>query len=337
MTRIHGGTDALGTARFDFSSNSNACGPCPTALKLVEHADASAYPDADYTVLRAKLAAFHSVDAWRVILASSASEFIFRMTALVAKQTALQGKVSLPKHSYGDYAHAAQAWGLRTAANLSEAQLVWACEPSSPLGVAHAPWPDELKASQPALRQMVVVDCAYEPLRLSGQSSLSAVQRDTVWQLWTPNKALGFTGVRAAYAIAPQSAQKDALALEELAASWPVGAHGVALLTAWTDQGVQDWLAESLVTLKNWKARQIDILQNLGWTCLPSDSNFFCAGLATSHSPIQMNVTAILLRLREQGIKLRDATSFGMPQFARISVQTPVAQDALMDALKELS
>jgi histidinol-phosphate aminotransferase len=183
---------------------------------------------------------------------------------------------------------------------------------------------------------MTVLDCAYEPLRLSGQSGLSIKQRDTIWQLWTPNKALGLTGVRAAYAIAPTdsvtSAQKDALAVEQLCASWPVGAHGVAFLTAWTEHGVQDWLAESLSILKNWKARQINLLQNFGWTCLPSESNFFCASL-----PVQTDLSAKLLQLREQGIKLRDATSFGLPNYARISVQPPEAQDALMAALKELS
>jgi histidinol-phosphate aminotransferase len=231
--------------------------------------------------------------------------------------------VSVPTHGYGDYAHAAQAWGLGITAYPAKAQLTWACEPSSPLGGAHAPWP--------VAHSKVVLDCAYEPLRLSGKSSLSAAQRDSIWQLWTPNKALGLTGVRAAYAIAPQGAQEDALALEQLAASWPVGAHGVALLTAWTDQGVQGWLAESLVTLKNWKARQIDLLQSFGWTCLPSESNFFCA-----YPQNQMDLAAILLRLREQGIKLRDTTSFGMPNHARISVQTPLAQDALATALKDM-
>jgi histidinol-phosphate aminotransferase len=340
MTRIHGGADAQGVPRFDFSSNSNACGPCPPALALIQQADATTYPDANYTALRQNLAAFHGVEMWRIVLASSASEFIFRITALVAKQSALQGKVSVPTHGYGDYAHAAQAWGLGMTSNLAEADLVWACEPSSPLGVAHAPWPDEQTASQPALRQKVVVDCAYEPLRLSGQSSLSAEQRDAVWQLWTPNKALGLTGVRAAYAIAPQNsitgAQTDALALEQLSASWPIGAHGVALLTAWTERRVQDWLAESLLTLKNWKARQIDLLQNLGWTCRTSESNFFCAHLAASHSPNHMNVAQTHAQLREQGIKLRDTASFGMPSYARISVQTPAAQDALAAALKDM-
>ncbi len=333
MTRIHGGADAQGVPRFDFSSNSNACGPCPAALTLIQQADATAYPDANYTSLCKNLAAFHGVETWRIVLASSASEFIFRMTAMVAKQSSLQGKVSVPTHGYGDYAHAAKAWGLGMTPNPAEAKLVWACEPSSPLGGAHAPWPAEVHFSS---QQIGVLDCAYEPLRLSGQSSLSVEQRDAIWQLWTPNKALGLTGVRAAYAIAPQNsitgAQTDALALEQLSASWPIGAHGVALLTAWTERGIQDWLAESLSILKTWKVRQIDLLQNLGWTCLSSESNFFCAS-----SSSQMNMAAILLHLREQGIKLRDAASFGMPHFARISVQTPVAQDALMAALKELS
>ena len=332
MTRMHGGADALGVPRFDFSSNSNACGPCPAALTLIQQADATVYPDANYTSLRKNLAAFHGVETWRVVLASSASEFIFRMTAMVAMQSSLQGKVCVPTHGYGDYAHAAQAWELGIVSKPEDAQLVWACEPSSPLGGVHSLWATELKFLQQTLRQTVVLDCAYEPLRLSGQSSLSVEQRDVIWQLWTPNKALGLTGVRAAYAIAPLNAQQDALAVERLCASWPIGAHGVALLTAWTERGVQDWLAESLSILKTWKVRQIDLLQNLGWACLTSESNFFCAS-----SPSQMNMATILLHLREQGIKLRDAASFGMPHFARISVQTPVAQDALMAALKELS
>ncbi len=328
MTRMHGGADALGVPRFDFSSNSNACGPCPAALTLIQQADATVYPDANYTLLREELAAFHGVETWRVVLSSSASEFIFRITAMVAKQSALQGKVSVPTHGYGDYVHAAQAWGLDITSEHKEAQLVWACEPSSPLGGAHTHWPIKVKSAP----QTVVLDCAYEPLRLSGQSSLTAAMKDSIWQLWTPNKALGLTGVRAAYAIAPINARKNVVALEQLCASWPVGAHGVALLTAWTEPSVQIWLDASLQTLKAWKARQIDLLQAAGWTCSPSESNFFCAGPLN-----QMNMTEIFLRLREQGIKLRDATSFGLPDSARISVQTPEAQDALMAALKELS
>jgi histidinol-phosphate aminotransferase len=82
-----------------------------------------------------------------------------------------------------------------------------------------------------------------EPLRLSGAPALSEAQQQTLWQLWTPNKALGLTGVRAAYAIAPLGADAAVAQLESLAPSWPVGAHGVAPLQAWTRPDVQAWLA----------------------------------------------------------------------------------------------
>ena len=42
---LHGGPDAAGIPVFDFSTNSNACGPCPEALHAVQVADATRYPD----------------------------------------------------------------------------------------------------------------------------------------------------------------------------------------------------------------------------------------------------------------------------------------------------
>jgi histidinol-phosphate aminotransferase len=313
--------------RFDFSTNSNACGPCPIALAAVQNADASRYPDASYTVLKQQLADFHGVDVARVVLAGSASEFIFRMTAWVAQQVAGQGRVHLPPHSYGDYAQAAQAWGLSTTVDLDAAQLVWACEPSSPLGQAHAVWPQGLMRAAREPIQVLVLDCAYAPLRLSGAPTLNAGQLEQVWQLFSPNKALGLTGVRAAYAIAPLRSDTAVLELERLCASWPVGAHGVALLQAWVQPAVQTWLTQSLQALAPWKTRQIDLLQRRGWTCLPSQANFFCA------RPPGDELTAELQRLRTHGIKLRDAASFGLPGHVRLGVLPPQAQDALHSAL----
>ena len=92
--RIHGGPDALGAALHDFSTNSNACGPCPQALAAVQLADATRYPDAGYTQVREALASFHGVEAWRIVLAGSASEFIFRITAWVRQQGG--GSVHVP-------------------------------------------------------------------------------------------------------------------------------------------------------------------------------------------------------------------------------------------------
>lgn len=319
---LHGGPDAQGAALHDFSTNSNACGPCPAALHAVRQADATRYPDPAYTDLRAQLAAFHGVEAARIVLAGSASEFIHRATALAVRRGARA--VAVPAHGYGDYAQAARAWGLDLlAAPHADAALQWACEPSSPLGQGDAALAAWRQVGVPA-GALCVLDCAYRPLRLEGPGPGLL---DTVWRMWTPNKALGLTGVRAAYAIAPQGGEADAAALSALAASWPVGAHGVALLQAWVQPPVQQWLADSLDVLRGWKARQIALCAALGWEVLPgSQANYFCARPPVAALP------GLLRYLRAQGIKLRDCASFGLPGVVRLGVLAPAAQDALREA-----
>ena len=320
--RVHGGPDEHGAPAHDFSTNSNACGPCPSALAAVARADASTYPDASYTQLRQHLADFHAVAVQRVVLAASASEFIFRITVM-AVQRGVQA-VSLPPHSYGDYAQAARAHRLPVLADSAGTCLHWSCEPSSPLGGAH----DGLSAlvDGSSAGSIVVLDRAYEPLRLSGTLALSAAQLQKVWQLWTPNKALGLTGVRAAYAIAPLDADADIDTMNQLCPSWPIGAHGVAMLQAWTQADTQAWLASALETLRDWKVQQVALCTSFGWTVLLSHANFFVCRWGQDAST--------LVQLRAHGIKLRDCTSFGLPGHVRLSVQSPAAQNALRAGLQ---
>ncbi|MBS0494779.1 MAG: aminotransferase, partial [Proteobacteria bacterium] len=312
---VHGGPDALGVPLHDFSTNANACGPCPVALTALRQAGHRHYPDPAYTALRALLAQWHGVAPGRVVIAASASEFIHRITAHAARSGLRHAR--LPAHGYGDYARAARNWGLAGATAPgttpgTEPALHWACEPSSPLGQADAAlaaWAQALGSG--ALR---VLDCAYAPLRLDG---LATALPEGVWQLWSPNKALGLTGVRAAYAIAPPVAVVDGsvAALQALAPSWPLGADGVALLTAWVGADAQAWLAQSLVTLREWKSAQMQLCADLGWAVLPGSlANFFTARLPGC------DLDAALPALRAQGIKLRDCASFGLPGHVRLGV-----------------
>ena len=320
--RIHGGTDALGPVRWDFSSNANACDPCPMALQAVLRADAAHYPDPAYARLRSALADLHGVDVARVLLAASASEAIQRLTAW--RWRAGDRRFWTPPHAYGDYAHAASAWGLERVDGPGQAQLAWLCDPGSPLGQGESH--DAVRALLDPAPRTVVLDRAYAPLRLQGDSALSAGQLDRVWQLWSPNKALGLTGVRAAYAIAPLGAHRDVAALDALSASWPIGAHGEAMLMAWATSAVQDWVAASRSTLADWAHALRHTLVAHGWTCAPSDTAYGCA-----RPPQPLDAAA----LRERRIKLRDATSFGLPGWWRLSAQPPEALAALDAALSE--
>ena len=318
----HGGADALGVPAHDFSTNANACGPCPQAVQALAGMDRRHYPDPAYTDVRAALARRHGVSCGQIVLAASASEFIHRISAHAAR-SGLRA-VALPVHGYGDYARAADVWGLVPGG--AGPALSWACEPASPLGgedAALGAW-QQRAGGAGSLR---VLDCAYAPLRLQGRARV--VPAD-VWQLWTPNKALGLTGVRAAYAIAPLGAQATAAALQALAPSWPVGADGVALLQAWVQPATQAWLAASLQILRDWKAQQVAMCQRLGWQVLPGSlANYFTARLPQGD---RLEMAHLLQALRGHGIKLRDCASFGLPGCVRLGVLAPPAQQALAEA-----
>jgi histidinol-phosphate aminotransferase len=332
----HGGPDGGTPVRHDFSTNANACGPCPEVLAAVNRADATRYPDPRYTALREKLADFHGVDVARVVVAASASEFIFRVTAAFAQRGGRH--VALPRHGYGDYARAARAWGLAStdgaqgiddgaacAPTDAPSTLVWHCDPSSPLGQAMPALGERIDALAPAAT--CVLDLAYEPLRLDGHLGLGPTQLDRVWRLWTPNKALGLTGVRAGYAIAPLEGPDLSDVVGRLAPSWATGAHGVAMLDAWCDRPARDWVARSRDVLRGWRTRQQMLCADLGWTSRSTTANFLCV------DPGVVDIAEWVEALRARRIKVRDATSFGLPDHVRLGVLAPEAQDALRDAV----
>ena len=136
---VHGGTDALGVPAHDFSTNRNACGPCPMAVKALQSAHVAQYPDPHYTTLREQLAAFHAVAVERIVMGGSSSELIHRITQHAVRNGATA--VSLPQYHYGDYAQAARVWGRGLRNRTEYAALQWACEPASPLGAAEEIWP----------------------------------------------------------------------------------------------------------------------------------------------------------------------------------------------------
>ena len=329
MKRIHGGPNELGRAKWDFSTNNNACGPCPIIQSQLTQLDASSYPDYHYTDLQSQLAQFHQVSPERIVLATSASEMIMRISSYYAcfHSSSTAKKVWYPAQSYGDYPYAANVWQLEHCPDPTQANLVWLCEPSSPLGQSLVHTHSLMQHSQTP-NTMVVLDRAYEPLRLSGVSSFSKQQCNQLWQLWSPNKVLGLTGIRAAYLIAPEITPQVMATIKQLnqmAASWPIGSHGVAMLNAWTQSKVQDWIQQSLIQLQNLKAQQINWISELdGVEILPSQTNFFCI-------KAQLDTQV----LKQHQVQLRDATSFGLPGYWRISIQTTEAQQALIKALRQ--
>jgi len=336
----HGGPDALGVPAHDFSTNANAAGPLSSVWRAVQAADRTRYPDPAYASLRAQLADWHGVTRDRLVIAGSASEFIARCTRFAARRGARAVQVPLP--GYGDYAHAAAQSGLSVRAvppggSAPDADLCWTTWPHSPSG-ALPPFPVVMAGGTAEGRgrhdALHIVDLAYQPLRLDDGddgSACAAGVPDGAWQLWSPNKSCGLTGVRGAYAIAPEGDEALATRLVDEAPSWVLGADGVALLQAWAQPAAARELAGHRRQLSAWTTALRALLAGAGWEldvavdaqggALRSVCPFFVARPPVGTAPHSWRAT--------YGVKLRDTGSMGLPGAWRLSAQSPGALAAL--------
>ena len=333
----HGGPDGGPAILHDFSTNANPL-PLPEPLvNALAATDRRRYPDPHYGRLCERLAAHHGLPAHRVLPTAGSSEAIRRLTLLAHLQGL--GEAWVPAPGYGDYAAAAYALGLKVhgwpaPATLLEAldrahhpALVWLNEPCNPTGVSlpHSFW-QSLAEIAWAKGHWLVLDRAYEPLRLEGRDPILPGMAARAWQLWSPNKALGLTGIRAGYVLAPtEAAEGLGQRLRALAPSWVLSAEGEQMLLAWWGEAVQAWLQHSRRTLEQWRTMQRNLLGDLGWAQRATVTPFWLA-----RPPLPARLLELRLRqLRSAGLKLRDASSFGLPGWVRVSTQSPDAQAAL--------
>lgn len=336
----HGGVDSGPPIDHDFSTNANSIGPPPHVIAAVQLADRRRYPDPSYEALRRELAYWHGTIPRCIEPTAGTSEAIRRFTLAAHMQGISQ--VWVPQPGYGDYRAAALALGLHVQSYVSghmllEAldaakipALIWLCEPNNPTGqsLSRDFWQD--LGGLASKRDLVVcIDRAYEPLRLHGADPVPSDVASGAWQFFSPNKSLGMTGVRAGYLLAPRHDGKALSSrVSSLAPSWVLSAEGAALLESLHTPTTMIWLKNAHATLDRWGQMQRSVLSTLGWQQSPSVVPFWLARPKEQGPRLKQ----CLAHLRERGIKLRDATSFGLAGWVRVSVQAPKAQVAIRDA-----
>lgn len=331
----HGGTDRLGVPRWDFSSNANAVAiktlPPKKLISKILNTPINFYPDPNYINLKQKLAQWHKVAPWQILIAGSGSEFINRLTTVIAHNNP-QAKVYVPASAYGDYAKAAIINNLEVVEinnhNIHKTKkddLIWHAEPSSPYG--------QLSAAPEIACGLLIIDRVYSPLILEGKIHPTP---PNAWELHSPNKALGLLAIRGAYVIAPDNDSVKVLVgkINDASPSWVIGAQAVTMLECWVEFNTQKWLSKCKLILTNWKKQQIKQLQKLGWQCLESVTPFFLVSWKGSVNPARRKT--ILAQLRNKNIKLRDAKGLGAEGYIRVSVQHPRAQKQLIKVWQKL-
>ena len=324
LVPVHGGTDAGPEPRYDFSSNANPLGPCPSVLQAIRAADVSRYPDPSYTQLRETLASYHDTSPDQIVVGAGASELILRLIQH------LDGPVQQLGPTFSEYSRGARITGrklisVKTPTAFLRAQsrqpgIGFICWPNNPSGEL---CPLDFIADA-AKAGPVVVDLAYASMCPLNEVAGIDTAATGAYRLYSPNKSYGLTGIRGAYVITPRVDRR--LALQ--APSWVIGREAEAMLAAAVHSRAALWLEQSIVQFVGWRVKLA--------------SSLALRGLMVRHSPATFllvrvgNAARITERLRDQGIRVRDGTSFGLRQWIRLSAQPPAAQRALLVALDKL-
>jgi histidinol-phosphate aminotransferase len=318
----HGGTDSMPEPRYDFSSNANPLGPCPSVLAAVRSADVTRYPDPMYVQLRAALAAHHRTTADRVVVGAGASELILRLIACIG------GSVQQLVPTFSEYGRGARLAGRRLVSSRSPAGFMrsqskhpglgFICWPNNPTGDL---WSSEF-VSGAAARGPLVVDLAYAPLCDGVHAAIIETAAAGAYRLYSPNKAFGLTGVRGAYLVMPRLDRRIARA----APSWVIGRDAVAMLEAAMQPRACEWLTQGKPKWLRWRVRLARSLRQLGVPVRESPATFLLANVG--------DAARVSAHLRRHEVRVRDCSSFGLRQWIRLSAQPPAAQKALLTALK---
>jgi histidinol-phosphate aminotransferase len=295
----HGGPQEADERILDFSVNTNPLGPNPELVRIWRAADPCGYPDPHYRQARRALADHHGVGPESVVLGVGASELLHRVVRAFVQPGDIVLSLGAP---FGELARAValqraqmQVIERTTPTPLPPAPLVYLSNPHNP--TAHvlppAEWPQA---------EVVVVDEAYAPF-LATPSHWPLYPN--VIRLHSPGKAHGLLGLRLAYALAHPGL---AAHLDNLQPSWAVPGPVAEVLAALPRQ---TWFLEE--TMGRVRAWTTGLATALG--ARPTGLHFFTIPVANAH--------LLAAALLQQGARVRDCTSFGLPGHVRIAAQKP--------------
>jgi histidinol-phosphate aminotransferase len=341
---VHGGVDdgelrALGVDPaevLDFSANVAPGGASAAVRAAVCGADFSTYPDRDAKPLAEMIARRHCVHPSCVVIGNGSTELI----RLVAQIWLTPSDVALSLGpAFGEYevatrlarAHMAEHRlvcgdggfvydhrSFRREVERLSPQLCWLCSPNNPTGVSIPPaCIEELVVDFPGT--LFVLDEAYCDLLPGSQWTQSVLDRGNLVVLRSMTKTWALAGLRLGYALAHGA---TAGVLNRAKPPWNVNvcAQSAGIAALREPSGRTRVLDEQ----REGRDYLMCGLAALGWKVLASDAGFFLVRVGQASE-----MRGKLLRL---GCLVRDCSSFGLPEYVRISPRVPEDNAALVEA-----
>lgn len=324
------------------ASNENPLGmPASARAAMIQAlSETGRYPDANGFALKAALSDRYDVRQNWLTLGNGSNDILELTTrALVQKDEA----VVFSEYAFAVYPLATQAVGARSIvvaakeyahdldamaeAITDDTRLVFIANPNNPTGTFLEAAEIEAFLQQVPARVVVVLDEAYN------EYLPAALQYDSVaWVRRYPNllvsrtfsKAYGLAGLRIGFGIA-QPALTDLLnrIRQPFNTSIPAQAAAIAALND------RAYLEESAALNAGGYRQLTEAFERLGLEYVPSVGNFVLLKVgADDEAGARVN-----LALLHQGVIVRPVSSYGLPQWLRISIGLPEENAAFLQAL----
>ncbi|MFC1940125.1 pyridoxal phosphate-dependent aminotransferase [Chloroflexota bacterium] len=346
-TCVHGGlndTDlrAVGLAPdevLDFSVNANPYPPPPGVREILSTVAIDQYPDSEATELRRSLASKLDVAPGNILAGSGSIELI-RLFALAYFSPG--DSVLILEPTFSEYKVACQIVGAEVVSQRSREEDsfvprieevvdligqyhprgVFICNPNNPTGhyLTRQGVETVLDACNDSL---FILDEAYVAFVDESWSSIDLISRGNAVILRSMTKDYALAGLRLGYAIASEGIINT---LRRVRPPWNVNAVAQkAGIVALEDK---EYLNRCEQEIRQAKQFLVGELCRMGFTLVPSSTNFFLVKVTDAKE-----FRAALLK---RGMLVRDCTSFGLPQYVRISARTVPECQRLITAIESM-
>jgi histidinol-phosphate/aromatic aminotransferase/cobyric acid decarboxylase-like protein len=345
----HGGpagrADESARVCIDFSVCLNAFGPADVVRRAVAQAPVDRYPDPECLAPRRAAAARWDRPLQEIAVGAGSAELIHAVCAAFIRAGDV---VLVPAPGFAEYERAARLYGARVvqiatphgdrgAATADRfcagvrahgPRLVFVCTPANPTGACFDP--DAIAAIASACAAcdaLLILDQAYDAFSGAPLGTPALPGHPAVLHLRSITKDHALAGVRAAFAVAPPEVLA---ALAQVRVPWSVSAAAQAAAAAALTPEAEGHVRWSIAQLRSEASRLAAACITIGAVPLATGTHYFLARVGQA--------SALAERLHTyRGIKVRDCTSFGLPDSIRVAARTPADGDELIDALRRFA
>jgi len=334
-----------GIKTFKLSANETPLGPSPKALDAFQSAATTLarYPEGSARPLRQAIADRYGLNVDRIVCGAGSDELLH----LLAQAYLGEGDEAITsEHGFLVYPIVTQAAGATSitvketdftanvdailGAQTDATKIVFLANPNNPTGT-YIP-ADEVRRLRAGLRDdvLLVLDAAYaEYVRKNDyEAGIEMVAtHENVVMTRTFSKIYGLASLRLGWAYCPEGV---ADVLNRIRGPFNVNGPALAAgIEAMKDQSHVDQATEHNEKWAAWLTREISAL---GLEVLPAVANFLSIRFPNKPGKTASDADAFLMK---RGLILRQISSYGMPDFLRLSVGTEEANRLVVDALKE--